>query len=199
MDQGKVQSPSVLSGLDQEILLGPALVFALASSGTWCLHASAAMFSGTVFVFLGESGQGKSTLAAYLARNPNWRLAADDILPVRIDTDGLSVLPHFPQLKLPSDAQPGIGLPEHLPLTKVCVLTSAGQEARPELQLLSPGLAMQILLRHTAGTRMFSTEMLGKHLSFCSQAASQVPVYQLTYPHRRDILPGIKDLLEKLC
>lgn len=193
------QLDSTLSELDREILLGPAVVLALAMRSTWSLHASAAMFAGNVILFLGESGQGKSTLAAYLSGNPGWRLVADDILPVKMDPDGVNVLPHFPQLKLPVEAQPGPGLPEHLPLTRLCVLTLAGQDTMPELQILPPNLALQALLSHTAGTRMFTPGMLGKHLLFCSLVAGQVPVYQLAYPHRRDALPGIKELLESIC
>lgn len=188
-----------LSELDREILLGPTLVLALALRDTWCLHASAAVFAGNMVVFPGESGQGKSTLAAYLSTNLDWHLVADDILPVRADSDGVNVLPHFPQLKLSADAQPGPSLPERLPLTKMCALTPAGKDTMPELQLLPPGLAIQVLLRHTAGTRMFAPEMLGRHLSFCSLVAGQVPVYQLSYPHRKDALPIIKELLENLC
>jgi hypothetical protein len=157
------------------------------------------MYQNTTIAFVGESGQGKSTLAAYLSTSSNWHLVADDILPVRMNAGGVNALPHFPQLKLPIEAQPGPGLPEHLPLTKLCVLTSAGQDTMPELRLLPPNLAIQALLRHIAGTRMFTPEMLGKHLSFCSLAASQVSVYELTYPHRKDILPRVKELLENLC
>ncbi len=199
VSQGNVQPSFVLSGLDREILLGPALVMALALRGAWCLHASAVLFAGNVFLFLGESGQGKSTLAAYLSSDPTWRLVADDILPVRINADGVSVLPHFPQLKLPMNAQPGPELPESLPLNKIYTLTPAEPDAMPELQQLPPSLAVQELLRHTAGTRMFSPKMLGNHLSFCSLAARQIPVYQLTYPHRKEALPKVKELLEKSC
>ena len=111
----------------------------------------------------------------------------------------VDVLPRFPQLKLSREAQPGAGLPEHLPLNKTVALTPAGPDAVPELHLLPPSLAIQMLLRHTAGTRMFAPEMLGRHLSFCSLAAGQVPVYRLSYPHRKDALPRIKELLESLC
>jgi hypothetical protein len=198
-DQGRIRSSAVLSGLDQEILLGPALVLALALRDIWSFHASAAMFKQKTFVVLGESGQGKSTLAAYLSKNSDWNLVADDILPTKLIADEVSVLPHFPQLKLPANAQPGANLPECLPLAKVCVLKSVAQDAIPELELLPPGLAVQMFLRHTAGTRMFTPEMLGQHLSFCSRAASRVPVYQLSYPHRRDALPQVKELLESIC
>lgn len=191
--------PDLLSQLDHEILLGPALVLALALRGVWSLHASAALFREKVIVFLGESGQGKSTLAAYLSNNPGWRLVADDILPVEMDSGGVNVLPHFPQLKLPVDAQPAIDLPERLPLTKICLLTHAESDKMPELQTLSSAQAVQSLLSHIAGTRMFDAPLLAKHLEFSTHAAKQIPACRLIYPHRRDTLPFVRELLEKIC
>lgn len=184
---------------DQDVILGPGLVLALALDGIWTFHTSAAMFRGKVVVCLGESGQGKSTLSAYLSKNSGWNLVADDMLPTAIVGNELRVLPHFPQLKVPMKAQPGLSLPEYLPLDNICILTPAARDATPELYLLPPRLAVQALLGHTAGTRMFTPQMLGKHLSFCSQVATQVPVYQLSYPHRKEALPQIKELLESIC
>ncbi|HEX2997805.1 MAG TPA: hypothetical protein VHP14_23480 [Anaerolineales bacterium] len=184
---------------DRDFFLGPGLVLALALRAVWSLHASAAMFKQKTVVFLGESGTGKSTLAAYLSKISNWNLVADDILPVEMIANEIRVLPHFPQLKLSMNTQPGAGLPERLPLDKVCVMKLVTQDAAPELELLPPSLAVQMLLRHTAGTRMFTPEMLGQHLSFCSQAASRIPVYQLSYPHRKGALPQVQELLEKIC
>jgi hypothetical protein len=188
-----------LTKVDRQVILGPGLVLALALRGIWSLHASAVMHRNKTIVFLGESGQGKSTLAKYLSGCPGWRLVADDILPVRIIAEQVHILPRFPQLKLPRELQPGPGLPERLPLVNLCVLTPTRQDTIPELQLLPPSLAIQALLGHTAGTRMFTSELLGKHLSFCSQVAMRVPVYQLAYPHRREALPGLNDLRGNLC
>ncbi len=196
LKRGEVQD---LTALDRQVILGPALVLALALRGMWCLHASAALFADRVFVFPGESGQGKSTLAAHLSNSLGWHLVADDILPVGIDTAGMTVWPHYPQLKLPVAAQPGPALPESLPLHRICVLSSAAQEAGPALQQLEHKQAVEVLLRHTAGTRMFSPKILGDHLSFCSRVARQVPVYQLIYPHRKDALPKVRELLESVC
>ena len=182
-----------LTDLDRETLAGPALVLALAMRGTWCLHASAALFNDQVTAFVGESGQGKSTLAVYLS-NADWRLVTDDILPVRQDQAGARIWPHFPQLKL--KAQPGAALAQHLPLNRICVLAQA---ELPELRQLSQGEALQVLIGHTAGARLFDPSLLAKHLAFCSWAAVRIPVYRLAYPRNWDSLPVVKGLLEGLC
>ncbi|MBI5351808.1 MAG: hypothetical protein HZB50_04140 [Chloroflexi bacterium] len=187
-----------LSQLDREVILGPALVFALALRGVWSLHASALMYKDKVFAFLGESGQGKSTLAAYLSQNPDWRLVADDILPVIMDVNGLNILPHFPQLKLSVNAQPGVGLPERLPLRYICVLAQANADQMPELHELSTAQTVQALLGHIAGTRMFTPSLLARHLEFSTRSARKISAYKLIHPHRRDTLPRVKEFLEKL-
>lgn len=201
VDLSNNDSPSLVTSLDKEILAGPALVLALALRGVWCLHGSAALFQDKLTAFLGESGQGKSTLAAYLAANggPEWRLVADDILPVSTGSVGVTAWPHFPQLKLSLQEQPGPGLPEQLRLDRICVLSQPDKDQMPELQSLPPGQAVQMILRHTAGTRLYDPDLLAKHLSFCAQAAGKVPVYRLVYPHRREALPIINELLESLC
>jgi hypothetical protein len=194
----KGQGSGGLNVTDRQILLGPALVLALALRGTWCLHASAALFNDNLIACLGESGQGKSTLGLYLAAT-DWRLVADDILPMTMGSDRVAAWPRFPQLKLPMDAQPGPGLPEQLSISNVCVLMNAEPDEMPGLQRLPAGQSVQVFLGHTAGTRLFDPEVLAKHLTFCSRAAEQVPVYRLSYPHRQDALPIVRELLESLC
>ncbi len=195
---GQGQRDGELDETNRQILLGPVIVLALALRGTWSLHASAAIYKEALILFLGESGQGKSTLSGYLANEAGWRLAADDILPVTIGSDGVVAWPRFPQLKLPVEAQPGPRLPEQLSISKVCVLTDAGVDEIPALERLPASQAIQVFLGHTAGTRLFAPDLLGKHLAFCSRAAERVPVYRLIYPHRRETLPFVKGLLENL-
>jgi len=126
-------------------------------------------------------------------------LLADDMLPVTLEPSGLTARPHFPQLKLPLDAQPGPNWPEQVSINKVCVLMPAKKDDAPNLQLLSSMEAAQTLIRHTAGTRLFDEKMLETHLAFCGSAVKHVSVYQLTYPHSRDALPKVMELLETLC
>lgn len=195
----RVESDSTASPwpqLDREIVVGPVLVLALALRGVWSLHASAVNCNGRAILFLGESGQGKSTLAHYLASTPGMKLAADDILPVTLEIDGLTAWPHFPQLKLPQDAQPGSLLPESLPIGQICLLDIAEEIS---LHPLSPSEATRIILRHTAGTRLLPPDLLSKHLAFCAQAGSKIQVSRLTYPRRMDALPDVQKLLDTLC
>lgn len=194
-------TPAALSALDYEILQGPALVLALALRGTWCLHASAAVFGTHAFVFLGESGQGKSTLAAWLAGNgdPAWRLLADDILPVTVEPGGLCAWPHFPQLKLPLASQPGPDWPEQTPIETVCLLSAVDRRQAPALEAFSTMDAVQSLLRHTAGTRLFMPELLAAHLAFCASAPAHISMVQIKYPHVKEGLPIVRQLLENLC
>ncbi len=195
--QGRLPK-SELTGPDRETLLGPALVLALAMQGIWSLHASAVMLQGRLVAFLGESGQGKSTLAGYLA-STGWELVADDILPVTWEASGVLAWPRFPQLKLPAASQPGLHLPEQIPLDEIFVLVPIPRSSNPEVLPLSPGEAAKALLSHTAGTRLFTRELLGNHLEFCTRAAGRLRARRLAYPLHREALALVKDLLEKTC
>lgn len=184
--------------LTGETLLGPCLILALALQGTWCLHASAARCRGRLVAFAGESGVGKSTLAAYLAKQagPEWRRAVDDILPVAPTPTGLEARPHFPQLKLPYDAQPWTDQPERLPLTALFLLqgpqgAGPGVDIRP-VSRKAAGLA---LVRHTVASRLFDKPLLARHLAFCSAAAESLPVFTVSYPHQFSLLPQVRDRL----
>jgi len=188
----------LLEGLDLEIRQGPALVLAHSMRANWCLHASAARCNGKTVAFLGESGYGKSTLAGYLHRS-GWQRVADDILPVTLEGESVLAWPHFPQLKLPEEQQPALHLPESLPLDLLCLVSPTVADEAPRLEPLSATEAVTALLSHTAGTRMFWPELLAQHLEFCARAGQILPAYRLTYPHRRESLPLVKELLETLC
>jgi len=190
-----------LSTLDRGFLSGPALVLALAFRKTFCLHASAAQFRGQVHIFLGESGQGKSTLAAYLssAGGREWQRVADDILPVTASPSHPEAWPHYPQLKLPPESQPGMALPERIPIRAFILLRTVPAGAPPELQLLTGRQAVQTLVAHTAGARLFDPRLLADHLAFSSGTARLAPVYTLSYPRRWEVLPTVRELLQNSC
>ncbi len=198
IEQAGGGSPLRINNLDRSILLGPALILALALRGIWSLHASAVRFGEQTIVFLGESGQGKSTLAAYLSAS-GWQRVADDILPVSCAADNILAWTHFPQLKLAPEEQPVLNLPDSLPLNKICLLTSAAPDSAPRLEKLSAGDVVKALLSHTAGTQIFDSGLLAQHLQFAAQVARKIPAYRLIHPHRRDALPLVREFLEKIC
>lgn len=184
-----------------EAALGPALILALAIRGAWCLHASAVSCGGRLLAFTGESGNGKSTLAAYLDTQgaSGFRRIADDVTPLALGPGGLNALPHYPQLKLPPEKQPSRLAPERLPLTALYRLTPLPREADlPDGGLLQPlerREAALTLVRHTIAARLFDRELLARHMDFCATAAALLPVRQILYPHRRDALPHVRDAL----
>ncbi len=186
-----------ISNLDRETLVGPALVLALAMRGVWSLHASAVMRQGRVFAFLGESGRGKSTLAAYLSGGGRgWIRVADDILPVTASSSRVEAWPRFPQLKVAPEAQPGLHLPDSIPIGGFFVLTEAES---PALELLPRGRALQVIVSHIASARLFDERLLAKHLESCADVARQAPVYELAYPRKMEALAAVKNLLESRC
>lgn len=185
------------NSLAHEVMLGLGLVFALALRQVWCLHASAVKYGESLMLVLGESGRGKSTLAAYLSQEPGWQQVADDMLPVKNEDGCLYALPHFPQLKMPPEKQPGAGLAGKIPAAKVILLESS-TDPEPDLRMLRGGDALVTLLAHTAGTRMFPADLLSLHLDFCSQAANAVEVYAMKHPHDRQLLPLVKEMLQTI-
>jgi len=176
--------------LDSELLaeavLGPGLILALALNGTFCLHASAVITpGGDAIAILGEYGRGKSTLARFLDVSPDTELqrVGDDILPVRLSEDGLVALPHFPQLKLPGEAQYPPSSQEQLPLRDLYVLGPFLEpEAAPEVAPLNPRDATLALLRHSVAARLFDGDLKAAHLEWCAGVTRHTTARRLALP-----------------
>jgi len=176
----------------EQSLLGPPLILALALQGVWCLHASAVSYQGNCLVFLGDSGRGKSTLAAYLAGQSGFSLVSDDILPIEVGHDQVRAYADFPQLKLPEDErvqQQGGAIP----VQGFFLLEDFPQLALKEVEQTT---AVSTLVHNTAAARTFSRELLTQHLDACVQAAGLVPVFRLGYPRDYDRLPDVADKLK---
>jgi hypothetical protein len=191
-----------------ETALGPALALALAAHGVFCLHAGAVERQGRVVALVGESGRGKSTLAAFLGHGRGWRRLADDVLPVTSALDSGTVgLPHFPQLKLAPGTQVTADVPHRLPLGAVYVLerpagaSTSTEDLGPANASLSPPLdtraAMLALVRHTVAARLFDRTLSTAHMRFCAEAAASVPVRRVAYPLLPEALPRVRDLMEQ--
>jgi hypothetical protein len=91
-------------GADQEkirlYLLGTCMGTLLLQKKILCLHGSAVAIDGKAYAFVGESGVGKSTLAAAFAIK-NYQLISDDVLAINFDDQNNPyVMPSYPQQKL---------------------------------------------------------------------------------------------------
>lgn len=190
--QRAVRQGDEAQGADSAVLetvLGPVLVLALALREVFCLHAGAACHNGRTVAFIGESGRGKSTLAAYLGEQAAWRRIADDVLPVTVQED-IVALPHFPQLKLAPEQQPAVGLPQKVPLTAVYVLAES-ETGDVAVETLSPSAGALALVRHTVAARLFDKGLLARHLHFAARVAASLPVKRLRYPRRLSALAAV--------
>jgi len=167
-----------------EALLGPALLLALATAGRFALHASAAQVADQgLWLFLGDSGAGKSTLAASIGSNPGCRPVADDVLPVRWDGATLWALPWYPQLKLGDHGQYARGgMPEHLPVSALCALAPGHARDPVTIERLPLLEATTVLIRQTLSARLFSPDLLARHLHDFARAATSIPLYRLQVP-----------------
>lgn len=104
-------------------LLGTVLAVLCFKRGTLPLHASAVEIAGGAVLLAGNSGLGKSSLAAELHRR-GARLLSDDLCALDFQgRDSPLIRPAFPRLKLWQDSAAHLGLP-----------TDDAEQSRAELQ-----------------------------------------------------------------
>jgi hypothetical protein len=95
--------PGVPAVTLRHLLLDQVAPLVMSLRGRLVLHASAVSTPRGAVAFAGETGQGKSTLAASLARR-GFPVIADDCLLLREDIDCSVVMPSYPGLRLWPDA-----------------------------------------------------------------------------------------------
>lgn len=141
-------------------LLGSAFGALLHQRGLLPLHVSAVRAPGGAWAFTGESGEGKSTLAAFLHQRYGWPLVSDDVSVVSSEEGQSVVHPGPRKLKLWQDALerldfsggqavrdlsntdkfqlylPGEGDYQPEPLRGLVLLASAGPDSPPRLERL---------------------------------------------------------------
>lgn len=101
-------------------LLGAAMAILLHQRGLFAMHSSAVSIRGRAALFIGEKGQGKSTLASALYGRGH-ELLADDIAVITSGSGArstppntLMVRPGFPQFKLvPDSLKAALNMEEH--------------------------------------------------------------------------------------
>lgn len=90
-------------------ILSEALGIILFQKGLLLIHASAIKIGSQTIVFFGNAGIGKSTTAAAFAKRGHTVLT-DDMVAIKVDeSNGIKVIPGFPQIKIWPPSVEGLG------------------------------------------------------------------------------------------
>ena len=204
--------PGTRESLLRLAVLGPVLAGLLFQRGRLVLHASAVEIGGEAVAFLGESGYGKSSLAAALAVRGHG-IASDDVTPVALDEERACIHPGLPRLKISLEVAAMLGIDgsalvvldpqidergwgcvhgistQPLSLRRVYVLDDGD---RPEILPVSARDAMIELVRLSYPT---CTRHPGDvvHFQQCARLARQVAFFRL---QRRDDLNSLSELAD---
>lgn len=196
-------------------LLGEIMAGLMRQRGLLVVHACAVEKDGQAVAFFGESGWGKSTLAAYLCQN-GYRLLTDDVMVI----DGLNVIPSYPQIRLREDsavhlqkgteweaierngpkwAQNGVPMPDHsVPLRHLYLLEPEYRE-HTEVIPVAPSDALMALVMHTRAKTLINTNaptLLREHLAQCARLVHDVSPKLLRRRHSLNALGDILALVE---
>lgn len=206
----------------QVYLLGQALSYALVKQGFEPLHATAVVVNGKAAVLLGDSGFGKSSLAASFLEAGH-RLLTDDLLILRASCRGVMAYPGPPRIKLfPRQARRFLGevasgvsmnsgtekliLPLHqarsardpVPLRAIYTLPPPRSTARKDgirIAVLPPRESFIALVRHTFNYRIVTPARLERQFEAATQVAGVMPVKKVSYPRILASLPAVRDAL----
>lgn len=217
-----MRAPEAAMESFQVYLLGQALSFALVKSGAEPLHATAIEWGGEAIALLGDSGFGKSTLAAsFIAAG--CRLLTDDLLLVRQTGEGMCAFPGPSRIKLfPDSAErflgPAVkGVPMNattskhvipleaarrcrtpVPLRALYVLTAPEAmrgKRRVRIESLTVREAFFELVRGTFNRYIDDAARLQRQFAETTMLLNAVPVRKLSYPRSLARLPDVRELI----
>ena len=205
-------------------LLGSVMGAVLHYRGVTPLHGNGFVHEGGAVLVLGNTGVGKSTLAAALAQK-GYTLLADDVCAMDTDSDGRSIVfPGVPHVKLWEDAAKRIGVstgglrkvtgrmdkfvsPHHgtfckhaVPLKRIYILAK-GDVPAIALEGLSNIKSLFQIKRHTY--RNHIVKALGRepeHFKRCGEIVNNAKVKKITRPLHGFFLDELVESVENdLC
>jgi hypothetical protein len=204
-------------------LLNFVLIAALTLQGEEPFHATVVRLDGRAVGFLGDSGLGKSTLAAsFLAKDGE--LVTDDILRIGYDADVVLAYRGPPRLKLfddearrllPTAARDAAFNPmsgkllieaaaaheDRVPLAALFWLGEAEPEDEVEVEVrrVGGGEAIRVLLASTLHLDHRPRQRIALQLRAIERLARTVPLFGLGYARRHDLLPKVADAVRDAC
>ena len=211
--------PQVTEETTRHLYLNQVLPLALGRQGKLVLHASAVELAGHAVAFLGESGRGKSTLAASFATSGR-RFLTDDGLLLEPKGSGYQVLPSHPSIRLWDDSQAALISP-HARLAPPVQFTAkarflAGEDiafceqARPlrrvyflggdtvaqvVFERMNPAQALVELVKNSFLLDIEARDMLAAHFDALARLVNQPMCYRLEYPRRFEDLAMVRQAI----
>jgi hypothetical protein len=206
----------------QVYLLGQALSYALVKRGFEPLHATAIVVNGSAAVLLGDSGFGKSSLAACFLEAGH-RLLTDDLLVLRPCGDGFMAYPGPPRIKLfprqarrflpgeatgiamnagakklilPLDSTRSASSP--VPLRAIYALLPPGSKIHSQgirIVALPPRQSFLALVKNTFNYRIVNAGRLERQFEAASRLAAMVSVRKVAYPRVLSRISALRDAL----
>lgn len=215
--------PGVSDETTRHLYLNQVLPLALSRLGKLVFHASAVDVGGKGVVFAGESGRGKSTLAASFATNGSPFLT-DDGLVIEEGEDDYWVAPSHPSIRLWEDSQEALVRPE-TPATEPLPFTSktrflAGEdiphcdEPRPlrHVYFLANGESSQVaiepmtasealieLVKHSFILDIQASDFIAAHFDRLSRLVGRRIYFRLDYPRDFNALPEVRRAILTHC
>ena len=212
-------TPGVSSATVEHLYLNQVLPLALSRQGKLVLHGSAVDIGGQGVAFLGESGRGKSTLAASFATEGT-RFLTDDGLLLEWVGDACMIIPSHPSIRLWQDSEDalmnpdaatapavsftsksrflaGQGIPfcdESRPLHRVFFLGDGAAET-PAIQALRPAESLIELVKHSFLLDIEARDMLVRHFDDLTRLAALPIYFRLDYPRDYAALVAVREAI----
>ena len=200
-------------------LLGHVLSYVLLKRGLDPLHGTVVVVDGAAVAFIGDCGYGKSSIAAAFIATGH-RLLTDDLLVVRPASDGFTVFPGPPRIKLWPQIAAAVfeggahGVPMNrftpklivplgphqvhpapAPLRAIYVLArpgGGGRSSRVFIRRVSARRSFVALLRNTFNAHMRQPDRLERQFRQASRIALSIPVKMLSYRRQVGLLPEVQ-------
>jgi hypothetical protein len=217
-----------LAGVDESVLrlplLGTVLAMVLHQRQQLLLHGSALALGDQAVVFIGASGQGKSTMAATLYGRGH-SIMGDDVASINLEKPRIPMLiPGFPQIKLwPEAVTAALGddpealrkihpegekracatvdrfLENPVPLRRVYVLAEGSSL---QIKPLKPQEAIAKLVGNSyipmvVGKTFMRSQGVALHIQQCARLVRDVPIYSLERPRSLALLSEVAQLVEE--
>ena len=201
----------------RHLLLDQVIPLVLSRRERIVLHASAVLTTRGAVAFAGASGQGKSTLAASLARE-GWSLVSDDCLVLRAEHGGWTALPGYPGVRLwPSTAgevlrdMPTAEVAHYTLKRRVCHTDGLPHASGPaplrmlffladdageiSFERLPPGRAFTALVGFAYNLDIKDTAFLRRQFDSVGRLTADVPAYAVHYPREFSALPAVREAI----